>query len=125
MKLIEPTTAETVQAQKLLEQLGALLETLNHPRTEEVKRLAQQISRAPSLVWRAINGNDWWAGAGSLAADTMSDNPGLPPAVWEQEVRRFRRLLIELGQLLTRHGEPNPGLGSWLLAFENWNASEV
>jgi hypothetical protein len=24
-----------------------------------------------------------------------------------------------------RHGDENPGVSSWVLAFRNWNASEV
>lgn len=113
------------RAQAVLEQLADLLEQLRHPRAAEVKTLAQRFAEEPEAVWRAINGNDWWAGAGSLAAETMADNPELDPHSWQLLVRSFRELLSELAELLQAHGEPNPGLGSWLLAFRNWNASEV
>ncbi len=41
------------------------------------------------------------------------------------EVREFRRLMIEVGEYLLAKGATNPGISSWLLAFNNWNASEV
>jgi hypothetical protein len=74
---------------------------------------------------RRLDANDWWAGAGSLAAETMADNPGWPDALWRTEVRAFRALLIEIGEILTARGASNPGRASWLLAFHNWNASEI
>jgi hypothetical protein len=118
-------TNEHVRVQHLLHCLAELLEGLGHPRAEEVAHLAGQFSESPAKVWQAIDGNDWWAGAGSLAAETMADNPGLEEPLWQQEARRFRTLLIELGEILQARGEPNPGLGSWLMAFQHWNASEV
>jgi hypothetical protein len=74
---------------------------------------------------RCLDANDWWAGAGSLAAETMADNPGCPDAIWRSEIRAFRDLMIEIGDLLAARGAANPGRASWLLAFHNWNASEV
>ena len=51
---------------------------------------------APGQTLQRLDANDWWAGAGSLAAETMGDNPGLPEAVWQTEVRAFRELMIEI-----------------------------
>ena len=72
-----------------------------------------------------LDANDWWAGAGSLAAETMGDNPGWPEAIWQAEVGEFRELMIEIGEELRARGAANPGIASWLLAFNNWNASGV
>lgn len=114
-----------LQAQSLLIQLAELLAELDHARAGEIESLASRFADDPAAVWRAIDGNDWWAGAGSLAAETMIDNPGIDPHQWDMMVRRFRELLIEIGEILQARGPSNPGLGSWLLAFRNWNASGV
>jgi Ser/Thr protein kinase RdoA (MazF antagonist) len=108
-----------------LAQLAELLEGLGHPRALEVKQLADRFADDPNNVLQRINGNDWWAGAGSMAAETMAENPGIAPCAWQSEVRRFRELLIALAEVLQARLEPNPGLSSWLLAFHNWNDSNV
>lgn len=108
-----------------LTRLAELLERIGHPRAGEVADQVVRLQETPALVRRRLNDNDWWAGAGSLAAETMADNPGLPEQVWQQEVRAFREMMIEIGELLQSQGAVNPGLSSWLLAFNNWNASEV
>ncbi|KAA6181829.1 hypothetical protein F2Q65_18810 [Thiohalocapsa marina] len=111
--------------QTALLRLSALLERISHPRAAEVRELADLLQVSPELAMRQLDSNAWWAGAGSLAAETMIDNPGLPEGLWQSEVREFRALLIEIGELIKAEGATNPGLGSWLLAFSNWNASEV
>lgn len=113
------------RTQAVLEQLADLLAELQHPRADEVRDLARRFAEEPDPVWRALDGNDWWAGAGSLAAETMADNPGLEPQLWALQVRRFRDLLCELAELLQTRGPANPGIGSWLLAFRNWTATGV
>jgi hypothetical protein len=113
------------RAQSVLERLADLLEVWPHPRAAEVRGLAERLHAEPEAIWRALNGNDWWAGAGSLAAATMADNPGHDARLWQLQVREFRELLSELAELLMARGQPNPGLESWLLAFRNWNASGV
>ncbi|NEX16618.1 MAG: hypothetical protein C1943_08320 [Halochromatium sp.] len=98
---------------------------MDHPRAAEVDHLLTLLRQSPALALRQLDSNAWWAGAGSLAAETMADNPGLPESEWALEVRAFRTLLIEIGEALQAKGAANPGIGSWLLAFNNWNASEV
>ena len=39
--------------------------------------------------------------------------------------RKFRELMIELGKHLKSRGNAYPDISSWLLAFSNWNQSEV
>jgi hypothetical protein len=108
-----------------LTRLAELLERIGHPRASEVVEQVALLRESPERVRRRIDANDWWAGAGSLAAETMSDNPGLPEEIWHREVREFRELMIEIGEILVAQGGANPGISSWLLAFNNWNASEV
>jgi hypothetical protein len=108
-----------------LNRLAELLERIGSPRAGEVAALPARFAQDPADAWRTLNANAWCAGAGSLAAETMGDNPGLDPYQWQNDVRELRELLIEIGETLQRRGEPNPGLGSWLLAFHNWNDAGV
>lgn len=110
---------------RALEQLAELLERLDHVRAAEVRELAAMMDADSDEAMRRLDGNHWWAGAGSLAAETMAENPGLSEPLWTQEVREFRRLMIEIGEALRARGRANPGISSWLLAFNQWNASEV
>lgn len=122
------TEQMTASDARLLSSLGHLAERLariGHPRAAEVADLVALFPEAPERVRHRLDANDWWAGAGSLAAETMADNPGLPEEVWRLEVRAFRELMIELGEALQADGAANPGISSWLLAFNNWNASGV
>ncbi len=108
-----------------LSQLADLLDRIEHPRAADVHGLSVLMQTSPQQALAQLDGNDWWAGAGSLAAETMADHPELPAALWQQEVREFRALMIEIGEALRAQGVRNPGIDSWLLAFSNWNASEV
>jgi hypothetical protein len=114
--------ADVVRVADSLVQLEALLQRIGNPRATEVAALRERFASDPAQAWREIDSNTWWAGAGSLAADTMADNPGLPAHAWEDEVRGFRALLIDIAEVLRSRGLANPGLSSWLLAFRNWNA---
>jgi hypothetical protein len=75
--------------------------------------------------WRVIDGNAWWAGVGSIAAETLGDNPGLHQTQWDATVRELRACLVEIGEVLLARNPHNPGISSWVLAFRNWNDSEV
>ena len=113
------------QLASALSRLADLLERIDHPRAPEVYALSALLHAAPDQTLRRLDANDWWAGAGSLAAETMGDNPGLSDASWQAAVHEFRELMIEIGEMLRAKGAANPGIASWLLAFSNWNASGV
>ncbi len=113
------------QLSSALSRLAELLARIGHPRAAEVGALPALLRTSPLEALHRLDANDWWAGAGSLAAGTMGDNPGLPDAIWQSEVREFRALMIEIGELLRARGAANPGISSWLLAFNNWNAAGV
>lgn len=108
-----------------LDRLAELLRRIDHPRALEVSNQIARVQSTPEQVLRQLDGNDWWAGAGSLAAETLADNPGLAEEIWRREIREFRELMIEIGEILLARGAANPGISSWLLAFNHWNASEV
>lgn len=124
--MIDPDSQDDLsRTTALLGRLHELLTRIGHPRAEEIATLARLPDDDPEQFWRRINANDLWAGAGSLAADTLMENPGLPEVQWRDTVRDFRELLADLGEALMGHGGANPGIPSWVMAFRNWNASEV
>ena len=75
--------------------------------------------------YRLLNSKRMWGGAGSIANEALADNPGMDEWVWRTEIREFRELMIELGSQLQARGNAYPDISSWLLAFSNWNQSEV
>jgi hypothetical protein len=113
------------QLELAVTRLAELLERIGHPSAHEVRRLLTVLVEQPQLGLRELNQNRWWAGAGSWAAETMADNPGLSEAEWMLEVREFRTLLIEIGERLLESTTPNPGISSWLSAFHHWNEAGV
>jgi hypothetical protein len=125
MATTEQMTAPDARLLSSLTHLAELLARIGHPRAAEVTDQVALFPEAPERVRHRLDANDWWAGAGSLAAETMADNPGLPEALWRREVHEFRELMIEIGEALQAERAANPGISSWLLAFNNWNASEV
>jgi hypothetical protein len=62
-----------------------LLTRTDHLRAAEVHALAALSGAAPEQTLRRLNANDWWTGAGPLAAETMGDNPGL---LWAMKQKR-------------------------------------
>jgi hypothetical protein len=88
-----------------------LLERINRPRAAEVRALPALLRTSPEQASQRIDSNDWWAGAGSLAAETMGDNPDVPDVAWQSEVREFRGgLMIEIAEILRARGAANPGI---------------
>jgi len=102
-----------------------VLQSVGHPRAAEVGAALGLADQDVPGFWHFIDGNAWWAGAGSIAAETLADNPGLPQVQWDTKVRELRSCLVEIGEVLLARNPHNPGISSWVLAFRNWNASEV
>jgi hypothetical protein len=117
--------ADQWHAQDLLTRLAALLRDIQHPRAGEVAELLATFDTNPTAAWRQLDGNAWWAGAGSLAAESLLEPTALPHTERTAAMQAFRSLLIDLAELLRARGPTNPGLSSWLLAFRNWDASGV
>jgi hypothetical protein len=117
--------ADRRQARDLLARLALLLRRLEHPRAEEVEGLLALFDTDPATAWQRLDGNAWWAGAGSLAAESLVEPEALPLAERPAALREFRALLIDLAEVLRARGPANPGLSSWLLAFCNWEGSGV
>jgi hypothetical protein len=117
--------ADQQQARDLMMRLAALLRRVDHPRTKEADGLLSAFDEDPAAAWRQLDGNAWWAGAGSLAAESLVEPQSLPEAERATAMQEFRAILIDLAELLRARGPTNPGLSSWLLAFRNWDASGV
>ncbi len=117
--------ADRQQAQALLARLASLLRRLEHPRAAEVEATGALLDTDPGLAWRQLDANAWWAGAGSLAAESLVEPELLPAAERAGATQDFRTILIDLAELLRARGPTNPGLSSWLLAFRNWDGSGV
>lgn len=99
------------QLSSALSRLAELLERINRPRAAEVRALPALLRTSPEQASQRIDSNDWWAGAGSLAAETMGDNPDVPDVAWQSEVREFRGgLMIEIAEILRARGAANPGI---------------
>ena len=75
--------------------------------------------------YRLLNSKRMWGGAGSIANEALADNPGMDEWIWRAEIRELRERMIELGYQLQARGNEYPDISSWLLAFSNWNQSEV
>ncbi|MFW2372761.1 MAG: hypothetical protein ACN4GM_06525 [Gammaproteobacteria bacterium] len=78
-----------------------------------------------SEFYRLLNTKRMWGGAGSIASQALEDNPGIDDWTWKMNIREFRELMIELGQHLQARGSHYPDISSWLLAYSNWNQSEI
>ena len=66
-----------------------------------------------------------WGGAGSIANEALANNPGVDDWIWRAQIREFRELMIELGMHLKSRGNAYPDISSWLLAYSNWNQSDI
>lgn len=75
--------------------------------------------------YRELNSKRMWGGAGSIANQALADNPGMDEQAWQAGIREFRELMIELGSHLQARGNAYPDISSWMLAFNNWNQTEL
>ncbi len=78
-----------------------------------------------AALYRELNSQRMWGGAGSIANEAMVDNPGMDDWNWQMTIREFRDLMIQLGMHLKARGQEYPDISSWVMAFNHWNQSEV
>ena len=108
--------------------LARLVEILEHHNGDSARWIADLISLCGSdnpILTANLNSKRLWGGAGSIANEALADNPGMDEWVWQMEIRELRELMIELGMHLKLQGNEHPDISSWLMAFSNWNQSEV
>jgi len=108
--------------------LQRLQQILISHQSSEADWLADVIACCDSdeeTLFARLNSKHMWGGAGSVANEALADNCGLEEWQWRVEIREFRELMIALGEYLMARGDAYPDISSWLLAFNNWNQSEV
>jgi hypothetical protein len=100
---------------------------VNHPGESAawVASVIDLYSNDETRFYQVLNSKRMWGGAGSVANQALADNPGIDERIWLQQIHGFRELMIELGMHLQERGNAYPDISSWLLAFSNWNQSEV
>ena len=76
-------------------------------------------------LYEELNSKHMWGGAGSIANEALADNPGIENWIWQAEIQEYRELMIELGHHLMQRENAYPDISSWLLAFNNWNQSNI
>ena len=111
--------------QTTLQRIHEILE--NHPGDSAawIASVIDLYGKDEARFYRALNSKRLWGGAGSVANQVLVDNPGIDERIWHEEIRGFRELMIELGTHLQERGNAYPDISSWVLAFSNWNQSEV
>jgi len=72
-----------------------------------------------------LNSKRMWGGAGSIANEALADNCGIDEWIWRMEIQEYRELMISLGEYLMAGEQAYPDISSWLLAFNNWNQSDI
>ena len=112
----------------IIKTLRRIHEILNgHPGdgADWLSQIIDLYDKDEKAFYSELNSKRMWGGAGSIANQAMADNPGMDDWLWRAEIRELRELMIELGEELQSRGSHYPDLSSWLLAFSNWNQSEV
>lgn len=114
-----------MDAQTTLQRIHDILG--NHPGKDAawIASVIDLYEKDETRFYQSLNSKRMWGGAGSIANQALADNPGIDERAWHEEIRRFRELMIELGTHLQERGNEYPDISSWLLAFSNWNQSEV
>lgn len=108
-----------------LRRMHTILQTHDGDSAAWIETLVKLHNTDEAAVYRALNSKRMWGGAGSIANEALADNPGMAAWEWQMQIREFRELMIELGQLLQSRGEAYPDISAWIMAFSNWNQSEI
>ena len=114
-----------IDIQTTLQRIHEILKT--HPGDDAawVASVIDLYGSDETRFYQALNSKRLWGGAGSVANQALADNPGIDEIVWNEQIRSFRELMIELGTHLQERGNAYPDISSWVLAFSNWNQSGV
>ena len=115
----------TMDVQTTLHRIRDLLENYPGESAAWIGSVIELGARDEVRFYRELNSKRMWGGAGSIANEALADNPGREERIWRTEIRELRELMIELGSHLQARGNEHPDISSWLLAFSNWNQSEV
>ena len=114
-----------MDVQQCLRRLADILASHPGDSAAWVEQLIELQGRDEDEMYRLLNSKRMWGGAGSIANEALADNPGIDPWSWQMNIREFRELMIELGQHLQARGQAYPDIDAWIMAFSNWNQSEL
>jgi hypothetical protein len=108
-----------------LQRIHGILQSHSGDSAAWLARVVALCEQDEQAFYRELNSKRMWGGAGSIANEALADNPGMEGWLWQADITAFRELMIELGHHLKARGNANPDISSWLLAFSNWNQSNV
>jgi len=111
----------TFDIQQNLQRLHVILVTHQSVEADCVAELVELADSDTEALYARLNSKHMWGGAGSVANEALADNCGIEDWQWQFEIQDFRELMIALGEHLMARGQAYPDIGSWLLAFNNWN----
>lgn len=103
-----------------LARLAELLDRRNGAGADWLRRLRDLSKTDAPACYAALNSKRMWGGAGAIANEALADNPGISAAQWDQEIREFRALMIDLAEHLKARGAHYPDIDFWLAALLNW-----
>jgi hypothetical protein len=101
---------------------------LRHGFTDHARLVEDLLSRGasePAGIWEALDTNDVWGGAGSLADISLSANSSLPEAEVRADELAWRNAFIALSEGMLANGIRNPRAESCASAFRIWNDGRV
>ena len=113
------------EVRQLLQRVQEILIAHQSDYVETVSELIRLSDSSPTEMYRRLNSRQIWGGAESIANEALASNPGIEDWVWKSEIREFREIMILLGEHLMSRSDAYPDISSWLLAFNNWNQSDV
>ncbi len=115
----------TLEIQAALQRMHQIL--LNHKSVEAdwIASVIKLCANNETELYRQLNSKHMWGGAGSIANEALADNPGIEEWIWKLEIQEYRENMIKLGEHLMVQENSYPDISSWLLAFNNWNQSDV
>lgn len=115
----------TIELKTTLLRMHDILKSHQSMETSWIETLIELCDSNEKALYAELNSKHMWGGAGSVANEALADNKGIEEWIWKAEIQEYRELMIELGQHLVSRGNAYPDISSWLLAFSNWNQSDM
>ena len=114
-----------VEIKTTLSRMHEILKNHQSIETAWIESLIELSIQDEAALYAELNSKHMWGGAGSVANEALADNMATEEWIWQSEIQDFRELMIALGEHLMLRGNANPDISSWLLAFNNWNQSQL
>ena len=111
--------------QTALARTEQLLRSYGHDYEANLAAIAQQLFAAdPAAACRAINSDEWWESAQSLASVDLAVSGGFT-AQARHDAQSLREALIEIFTTLRAYGEHNAAGELIVTQFSKWRESHV